>query len=116
MKTANYPALPWPWVGLLLCCALVGQEYVRQAAGPDAPLTVYNIAIIAVGVTSLALLVLPPRRLAYLLGFAVCIVLVRYGFAMLKTMVLYKLHKKRIWSHRIFRDPVPRVAIRTATT
>jgi disulfide bond formation protein DsbB len=22
MKTANYPALPWPWVGLLLCLAL----------------------------------------------------------------------------------------------
>ena len=70
MKTANYPALPWPWVGLLLCCALVGQGDVRQAAGPDAPLTVYNIVIIAVGVTSLALLVLPPRRLAYVLGFA----------------------------------------------
>ncbi len=30
----------------------------------------------------------------------------RYGFAILKTMVLYKLHKKRIWSHKIFRDPV----------
>jgi glycosyltransferase involved in cell wall biosynthesis len=41
---------------------------------------------------------------------------VRYGLEILKTMVLYKLHKKRIWSHRIFRDPVPRVAIRTATT
>jgi disulfide bond formation protein DsbB len=79
MKAANYPALPWPWVGLLLCCALVGQEYVRQAAGPEAPLTVYNIAIIAVGVTSLALLVLPPRRLAYLLGFAVCAGLMAYA-------------------------------------
>ncbi len=33
---------------------------------------------------------------------------VRYGLAILKTMVLYKLHKKRIWSHRIFRDPLPR--------
>src|SRR4029079_2424583 len=79
MKTANYPALPWPWVGLLLCCALLGQEYVRQAAGPEAPLTVYNIAIIAVGVTSLALLVLPPRRLAYMLGFAVCAGLMAYA-------------------------------------
>jgi glycosyltransferase involved in cell wall biosynthesis len=41
---------------------------------------------------------------------------VRYGLEILKTMVLYKMHKKRIWSHRIFRDPVPRAAIRTATT
>ena len=40
----------------------------------------------------------------------------RYGLEILKTMVLYKLHKKRIWSHRIFRDPVPRASIRTATT
>jgi hypothetical protein len=29
---------------------------------------------------------------------------VRYGLAILKTMVLYKLHKKRVWSHPIFRE------------
>jgi hypothetical protein len=29
---------------------------------------------------------------------------VRYGLSILKTMFFYKLHKKRIWSHRIFRD------------
>ena len=79
MKPANYPALTWPWIGLLLCCALIGQEYVRQAAGPDAPLTVYNVVIMTVGVTSLALLVLPPRRIAYLLGFAVCAGLIAYA-------------------------------------
>ncbi|MEO8033332.1 MAG: glycosyltransferase family 2 protein [Acidobacteriota bacterium] len=32
---------------------------------------------------------------------------VRYGLAILKTMVFYKLHKKRIYSHPIFRDPKP---------
>lgn len=79
MKTANYPALPWPWVGLLLSFALVGQEYVRQAAGPDAPLTVYNIVIMTVGVTSLALLVLHTRRIAYVLGFVVCAGLIGYA-------------------------------------
>jgi len=31
---------------------------------------------------------------------------VRYGLAILRTMVLYKLHKKRIWSHPIFRNRV----------
>ena len=41
---------------------------------------------------------------------------VRYGLEILKTMVLYKLHKKHLYSHRIFRDPVPRAAVRTATT
>lgn len=30
---------------------------------------------------------------------------VRYGLDILRTMVLYKLHRKRIWSHPIFRDP-----------
>jgi len=30
---------------------------------------------------------------------------VRYGLAILKTMVFYKLHKKHIYSHRIFREP-----------
>lgn len=29
---------------------------------------------------------------------------VRYGFGILKTMFFYKLHKKRVYSHRIFRD------------
>ena len=32
---------------------------------------------------------------------------VRYGLAILKTMIFYKLHKKKIWSHPIFRDRVP---------
>ena len=31
---------------------------------------------------------------------------VRYGLGILKTMVFYKLHKKRIYSHRIFRNRV----------
>jgi hypothetical protein len=30
----------------------------------------------------------------------------RYGLAILKTMVFYKLHKKGIWSHPIFRKAV----------
>ncbi len=32
---------------------------------------------------------------------------VRYGLSILKTMVFYKLHKKGIYTHRIFRDRVP---------
>lgn len=32
---------------------------------------------------------------------------VRYGIGILKTMVFYKLHRKRIWSHPIFRDRAP---------
>jgi glycosyltransferase involved in cell wall biosynthesis len=32
----------------------------------------------------------------------------RYGLEILKTMFFYKLHKKRIYTHRIFREPVRR--------
>ena len=32
---------------------------------------------------------------------------VRYGLEILKTMIYYKLHKKGIYSHRIFRDALP---------
>jgi glycosyltransferase involved in cell wall biosynthesis len=35
---------------------------------------------------------------------------VRYGLAILKTMVLYKLHKKHIYSHPIFRNPAATTA------
>ena len=72
MNASRYPSLTWPWVGLLLCLALLGQEYLLQATGANAPLTAYRIALMAVGVTSLALIALPRRRLGYLLGFVVC--------------------------------------------
>ncbi len=73
MNNARYPALAWPWVGLLLCLALLGQEYMLQAAGVNAPLTVYRVVLMAVALTSLALIMLPPRRIAYFLAFAVCV-------------------------------------------
>src|SRR5436189_5776973 len=40
---------------------------------------------------------------------------VRYGLAILKTMVFYKLHKKRIYSHRIFRNRVRRASSSAAS-
>ena len=72
MNAPRYPSLAWPWVGLLLCLALLGQEYLLLGLGPTAPLTAYRITLMTVGVTSLALIVLPPRRIGYALGFAVC--------------------------------------------
>ena len=80
MNNRRYPSLTWPWVGLLLCLALLGQEYLLQATGPNAELTAYRITLMAVGVTSLALLLLPPRRIGYLLGFLVCVGLMGYAF------------------------------------
>ncbi len=79
MNNRRYPSLTWPWVGLLLCLALLGQEYLLQATGPNAPLTAYRITLMTVGVTSLALILLPPRRAGYLLGFVVCASLIGYA-------------------------------------
>lgn len=79
MNNRRSPSLTWPWVGLLLCLALLGQEYLLQAIGANAPLTAYRITLMAVGVTSLALILLPPRRIGYLLGFLVCVGLMGYA-------------------------------------
>jgi disulfide bond formation protein DsbB len=79
LNNRRYPSLTWPWVGLLLCLALLGQEYLLQATGANAPLTAYRITLMAVGVTSLALILLPPRRIGYLLGFLVCVGLMGYA-------------------------------------
>lgn len=79
MNSPRYPSLTWPWVGLLLCLALLGQEYLQQATGPEAPLIAYRIALFIVGVTSLALILLPQRRVAYGLGFLVCAGLMTYA-------------------------------------
>jgi disulfide bond formation protein DsbB len=79
MSDVRYPAVVWPWVGVFLCLALVGQEYLLQAAGPNPPLTLYRIVVMIVGVTSAALILLPPRRVGYLLGFAVCAALIAYA-------------------------------------
>lgn len=79
MSSPRYPSLTWPWVGLLLCLALLGQEYLQEATGPGAPLTAYRITLLVVGVTSLALILLPPRRSGYLLGFLVCFALMAWA-------------------------------------
>ncbi len=80
MNDARYPSLAWPWVGLLLCLALLGQEYMLQAAGGNAPLTVYRLVLMTVALTSLSLILLPPRRIAYFLAFGVCAALIAYAF------------------------------------
>jgi disulfide bond formation protein DsbB len=80
MNAARYPSLTWPWVGLVLCLALLGQEYLFLAVGPNAPLTAYRITLMAVGVTSLALILLPPWRLGHFLGFVVCVGLLAYAY------------------------------------
>jgi protein dithiol:quinone oxidoreductase len=70
----RYASLPWPLAGLIVAVALIAQEALLTALGTNASLaqTVYRMVVWTIGATSLALLLLPPRRAAYLLGFVVC--------------------------------------------
>jgi disulfide bond formation protein DsbB len=70
----RYAAIPWPWVGLALALALIGQEAFYRWLGdnPSLAQTSYRMLVMTIGTTSLALLILPPRRPAYFLGFLVC--------------------------------------------
>lgn len=78
----RYAAIPWPWAILILATALVGQEVLMRWFGAQPPLTeaVYRVFVMTLGVASLALIVLPPRRAAYLLGFLVCAGLMGWAF------------------------------------
>ena len=80
MTPSRYPSIAWPWVGVLLCAALLGQEYLLQVTGPNAPLTAYRLALMTVGVTSVALVLLPPRRIGYVLGFLICLGLLGWAY------------------------------------
>lgn len=70
----RYPAIPWPWAALALVAALVGHEWLLNIFGttPSFDETAYRTALATLGATAFALIILPRRRLAYLLGALVC--------------------------------------------
>jgi disulfide bond formation protein DsbB len=80
MTPSRFASIAWPWVGVLLCAALLGQEYLLQVTGPNAPLTAYRLTLMTVGVTSVALVLLPPRRIGYVLGFLICLGLLGWAY------------------------------------
>jgi hypothetical protein len=47
----RYASVPWPWIGLLLCLALVGQEaLLANVHGPSLVESGYRVLVITVGV------------------------------------------------------------------
>jgi len=70
----RYAPIPWPVAGLLVAAALIVQEALLSwlGANPSLAQTAYRMLVWTVGATSLALILLPPRRPAYLLGFLIC--------------------------------------------
>src|SRR5207248_6196118 len=77
----RYATVQWPWFGLLLCLALLGQEalFASVHASPSLVQSGYRVLVMTIGVVSLALLALPPRRIAYLLAFVVCAALMAWA-------------------------------------
>jgi len=77
----RYASLPWPLAGLTVAVALIAQEALLTALGtnPSLAQTVYRMLVWTIGTTSLALLLLPLRRPAYLLGFLVCAALMGWA-------------------------------------
>jgi len=78
----RYAAIPWPWAGVFLCLALVAQEFLLRWFGAQPTLSeaVYRVSVITLGFASLTLILLPPRRAAYLLGFLVSAGLMAWAF------------------------------------
>ncbi len=78
---SRYAGIPWPWATLAIVGALVAQHWLLLHSGvePGFGETAYRTALAALGTMSLALITLPPRRLAYFLGFAVCAGLIAWA-------------------------------------
>jgi disulfide bond formation protein DsbB len=77
----RYASIPWPYAALFLCAALIAQEYLLRSFGaqPAMSESAYRVFVMTLGVASLALIVLPPRRTAYVLGFIVCAALMAWA-------------------------------------
>jgi len=77
----RYAVVPWPWAGLTIALVLLAQEALLKLIGdsPSLALTSWRILVMAIGVTSLALILLPPRRPAYLLGALTCAALMAWA-------------------------------------
>jgi disulfide bond formation protein DsbB len=74
--------MPLPWVGLVVALAVLLQQAISilQGGGESFPFAIWQIAVMALGLTSLALILMPRRRLAFALGFLFCAGLLGWAF------------------------------------
>ena len=77
----RHPALVWPATALLVALLFLAQDAATTWLHVDAALalTAYRIFAWSVAAVALALLILPPRRAAYALGFVVCAALMAWA-------------------------------------
>ena len=75
-------AIPWPWAGSSSRSRCSGRKSCCAGSAPSPSLGADRCTgsrVMALGVASLALMLLPPRRVAYLLGFLVCAALMGWA-------------------------------------
>lgn len=70
----RYSGIPWPFTGLAIALPLLVHEWMLGTLGPTKSfaLAAFRMVYMAIGVSALGLIILPPRRMAYLLGALVC--------------------------------------------
>jgi disulfide bond formation protein DsbB len=73
--------LSLPWVGLVVALAVLGQQAITMVHGEGATFVaaMWQIGVMALGLTSLALILLPRRRAAFFLGFLTCAALMGWA-------------------------------------
>ncbi|HEV8500563.1 MAG TPA: disulfide bond formation protein B [Casimicrobiaceae bacterium] len=69
-----YAAVPLPWLGFIVALALLVEQIVLHGFVPATTMLAafFQVGVLALLCAMLALIILPPRRVAYLLGFLVC--------------------------------------------
>lgn len=75
-------ALSLPWVGLVVALAVLLQQAITLQHGEGATFiaAMWQIGVMALALTSLALILLPRRRAAFFLGFLICAALMGWAF------------------------------------
>ncbi|HEY8242035.1 MAG TPA: disulfide bond formation protein B [Casimicrobiaceae bacterium] len=70
------------WVGLLIALAVLLQQAVSLMQGDQSTFiaSIWQSGVMALGLTSLALIMMPRRRIAFFLGFVVCAALIGWAF------------------------------------
>jgi disulfide bond formation protein DsbB len=74
--------IPLAWVGLLIALAVLLQQAVSLMHGDASTFvaSMWQSGVMALALTSLALILMPRRRLAFMLGFLVCAALIGWAF------------------------------------
>jgi protein dithiol:quinone oxidoreductase len=77
----SYAAVPLPWLGFIVALALLVEQIVLHGFAPATTMLAafFQVGVLALLCAMLALIILPPRRVAYLLGFLVCAALMGWA-------------------------------------